>query len=61
MFLIPIEVKVLAISYAVILAIEGINMGIMGLFVIGASMLNFIVIFMSTRKGMHRTMAQRKR
>ncbi|MBP3470093.1 MAG: hypothetical protein J6K26_11325 [Lachnospiraceae bacterium] len=61
MFIIPIKVKVLAIIYAVILLIEGINMGIMGLFVIGASMLNFVVFFLSTRKGMHRTMAQRKR
>ncbi len=58
MFIIPIKVKVLAIVYAVVLILEGFNMGVMGLFVIGASLLNFVIFFLSTRKGKFRTPGQ---
>ncbi len=63
MFIIPIKVKVLAVIYAAILVWEGVHMGVMGLFVIGASLLNFIVFFISTRKNLlvgHRRTAQQK-
>ncbi len=63
MFILPIKVKVLAVIYVAVLVWEGYHMGIMGLFVIGASLLNFIVFFISTRKNLrrpHRMTAQQK-
>ncbi len=61
MFILPIKVKVLAIIYVIVLAVGAYNMGIPGIFVVGASLLNFIFFFLATRKGMHMSMAQRKR
>ncbi len=54
MFLLPIKVKVLAVIYVAVLVWEGWHMGIMGLFVIGASLLNFVVFFIATRKNLRR-------
>ena len=61
MFILPVKVKVLGIIYAVILIVEALQMGVMGLFVIAASLLNFILFFASTRKGMRPSLKQRKR
>ena len=63
MFILPIKVKVLAIIYVAVLVWEGWHMKIMGLFVIGASLLNFIVFFIMTRKNLrrpHRMTARQK-
>lgn len=61
MFILPIKVKVLAVIYAIILAVGAYRMGITGIFIVGASLLNFILFFIATRKGTHMSMAQRKR
>ncbi len=61
MFILPIKVKVLAVIYVILLAVQAYQMEIPGLFVIGASLLNFILFFIATRKGTHMSMAQRKR
>lgn len=61
MFILPVKVKVLGIIYAVILVVEALQMGVMGIFVIAASLLNFILFFISTRKGMRPSFKQRKR
>lgn len=61
MFILPIKVKVLGIIYAIILAVGAYQMGLPGIFVVVASLLNFILFFLATRKGMHMSMAQRKR
>ena len=61
MFILPIKVKVLAIIYAILLAVGAYRMGITGIFVVGASLLNVILFFIGTRKGTHMSMAQRKR
>ena len=60
MFILPIKVKILAIIYAGILVYEAIEMCVksgspLGLFVIGASLLNFVVFFITTRRGFKRT------
>lgn len=60
-FILPIKVKVLGIIYAILLAVAAYRMGIMGVFIIGASLLNFILFFIATKKGTHMSMAQRKR
>ena len=52
MFIIPVKVKYLGIIYSIILVLEAFGMGIMGLFVIGASLLNFVVFFIMTRKSL---------
>ena len=49
MFFIPVKVKVLGILYFIVLVAQGIEMGILGIFVIGASILNFIIFFILTR------------
>lgn len=61
MFILPIKVKVLAIIYVIVLAVGAYHMGIPGIFVVGASLLNFILFFLAIRKGTHMSMAQRKR
>ncbi len=61
MFVLPIKVKVLAIIYAILLAVQAYQMEIPGFFVVGASLLNFILFFIATRKGTRMSMAQRKR
>ncbi|MBR5421262.1 MAG: hypothetical protein IK115_08965 [Lachnospiraceae bacterium] len=57
MFFIPIKVKILGVIYGVILVVEAYDMcrssgSPLGLFVIGASLLNFLVFFLITRKGL---------
>lgn len=54
MFIIPIKVKWLGIIYAIMLIFEVVNLGTVGFFIIGASLLNFIIFFVTTRKKMHR-------
>ncbi len=61
MFLIPIKVKVLGVIYAIYLVYEAWEMGLMGLFVIGASLLNFLVFFLLTRKRLRRSPQMRAR
>lgn len=53
MFIIPIRVKWLAIFYAVVLAFQFLFLDVAGKFVIGASLLNFIVFFFTSRNMMH--------
>lgn len=60
-FILPIKVKVLGIIYVIVLAVSAFESGIESIFVICASLLNFILFFIATRKGMHRSLAQRKR
>ena len=60
-FIIPVKVKVLGIIYAIMLVFNIIMMRAMGVFIIGASLLNFVVFFLATRKGMHRTLKDIKR
>lgn len=49
MFLLPIRIKILGIIYAVMLAYQFFTSNIVIKFVIGASLLNFIIFFLSTR------------
>jgi len=53
MFIIPIRVKWLGIIYAVMLAFQFIGANVYGKFAIGASLLNFIVFFLTSRNMMH--------
>lgn len=48
--ILPIKVKVLGIIYGVILIIDIIRMWPFGLFFIGASLINFVIFYFSTRK-----------
>ena len=61
MFIIPVKVKYLGIIYSIILVLEAFGMGIMGLFVIGASLLNFVVFFIMTRRSLRITPKMRAR
>ncbi|MBR3524551.1 MAG: hypothetical protein IKO11_01775 [Lachnospiraceae bacterium] len=61
MFIIPIRVKVLGVIYAIFLVYEAWEMGLTGLFVIGASLLNFLVFFLMTRKRLRRSPQMRAR
>lgn len=62
MFIIPMKVKYLGIVYAVLLIIDILQMGWLAGFAIGASLLNFIVFFLMTRRRKpHRTVKQMKR
>lgn len=53
MFIIPIRVKWLGVIYAVMLAVQFLGTNVYGKFVIGASLLNFIVFFFTSRNMMH--------
>lgn len=53
MFIIPVKVKWLGVIYAILLAFQFLAMPIYGKFVIGASLLNFIVFFFTSRNMMH--------
>lgn len=53
MFIIPIKVKWLGIIYAVMLFFEFLGTSVYGKFAIGASLLNFIVFFLTSRNMMH--------
>ena len=66
MFIIPIKARILAIGYVLLLVYEAYVMcrqsgTLLGLFVIGASLLNFALFFLTTRKGRFRSPQQRKR
>lgn len=53
MFIIPIKVKVLGIIYGIVLLFDFFRWGPEGKFAIGASLLNFIVFFFTSRSMMH--------
>lgn len=53
MFIIPIRVKWLGIIYAVMLVMQFFGSNMFGKFVIGASLLNFIVFFLTSRNMSH--------
>lgn len=61
MFVIPIKVKYLGIIYGVLLALQCLFGGIVAWFVIGASLLNFIIFFLSTRNLSYMSPKQIKR
>ena len=61
MFFIPVKVKVLGVLYFIVLIVQGIEMGILGIFVIGASILNFIIFFILTRSRFKLTPKMRAR
>lgn len=61
MFIIPIKVKWLGIVYAVILAWDCFSGGMTTWCVIGASLLNFVIFFLSTRRLSHMSPRQIKR
>ncbi|MCM1104562.1 MAG: hypothetical protein NC409_10710 [Clostridium sp.] len=61
-FIIPMKVKYLGIVYAVLLVIDILQMGWLVGFTIGASLLNFLIFFLMTRRRKpHRTVKQMKR
>ena len=49
MFIIPIKAKVLGIIYGILLLFDFFSYGVVGKFVIGASLLNFIVFYVTSR------------
>lgn len=53
MFIIPIRVKWLGVIYAVMLLFEFLGTNVYGKFAIGASLLNFVVFFLTSRNMMH--------
>ena len=53
MFIIPVRVKWLGIIYAVMLALQFLSTSVYGKFAIGASLLNFVVFFFTSRSMMH--------
>lgn len=53
MFIIPVKVKWLGVVYAAMLVFEFIQMGVDGRFAIAASLLNFIIFFLTSRNMMH--------
>ena len=61
MLFIPIKVKWLGIAYAVILGLDCISGGVPGWCIVGASLLNFVIFFISTRRLSHMSPRQIKR
>ena len=62
MFMIPVKVKYLGIIYAVMIVLEMVQGGVLLAFTIGASLLNFVIFFLVTRKNKpRRTVKQVKR
>lgn len=61
MFIIPVKVKVLGIIYAVMLVYEFITYPVYLKFVIAASLMNFIVFFITSRGHVHLSPKQAKR
>ena len=53
MFFIPVKVKWLGIIYGVMLLVSFISSGVNGKFAIAASLLNFVVFFITSRNMMH--------
>lgn len=49
MFIIPIKVKWMGIAYAILLGVQFLQSDIVGMIVIGASLLNFVLFFLMTR------------
>lgn len=60
MFIIPVKVKWMGIAYGILLAVQFIQYNIVGKIVIGASLLNFIVFFLMTRRGIGMRMSPRQ-
>ncbi len=60
MFILPIKVKVLGIIYAVLILYEFINTWLVGKVSIMASLLNFIVFFLLTRRGLRMRMSPKQ-
>lgn len=52
MFIIPIKVKWMGVAYGVLLLVQFFQTSIIGKIVIGASLLNFVVFFLMTRRGL---------
>lgn len=52
MFIVPIKVKWLGFVYAALLVWEFIQVGVVMRIVIGASLLNFVIFFLLTRRGL---------
>lgn len=59
--ILPIKVKVLGIIYGILLVFEALQQGVDGLFVIGASLLNFILFFFTTRRSFKSNLNRLKR
>lgn len=53
MFLIPVKVKWLGVIYGVMLGVQFLSAGVHEKFAIGASLLNFLVFFLTSRNMMH--------
>lgn len=53
MFIIPVKVKWLGVVYAVLIAFEFLQCGVDGRFAIAASLLNFLIFFLTSRNMMH--------
>ena len=53
MFFIPVKVKWLGVIYAVMLVFEFFQSGVDGRFAIAASLLNFVIFFLTSRNMMH--------
>lgn len=60
-FVLPIKVKVLGIIYGLLLVFEALQGGVTGLFVIAASLLNFIIFFFTTRRIFNNNLNKLKR
>lgn len=60
-FLIPIRIKILGIIYGILLGYEFLMGSVADKFVIAASLMNFIVFFLTSRGKMHMTPRQVKR
>lgn len=61
MFVIPVKVKWMGIVYVILMAIEFIGGGIFTRVAVGASLLNFIVFYLSSRNRIHMSPKQMKR
>ena len=60
MFILPIKVKWMGIVYVIMILYDFIKSGIIGKVVIGASLLNFIVFFLMTRRGLGMRMSPKQ-
>lgn len=60
MFIIPIKVKWMGVVYAVLLVYEFVNTWMVGKVSIVASLLNFIVFFLMTRRGLRMRMSPKQ-
>ena len=60
MFIIPVKVKYMGIIYGVYLVLECLMGGVINWVVIGSSLLNFVVFFVTTRNKIRMTPKQMK-